>query len=103
MSPVCTVSELKSCLTHIVNSKDKSSIVHGFPIVDDDNKLIGLITREVLMVLLKKECWMEKDLRTQLTLAEIQGKQQLKAYRSMVGLVDKIDKEEEEKEVDGQP
>jgi len=37
-------------------------LVHGFPVVEaDSNILIGLVTREALMILLKNKCWMDKD------------------------------------------
>ena len=35
--------------------------VHGFPIVDDNDRLIGLIGREQLIVLLKHKCWYQFD------------------------------------------
>lgn len=34
---------------------------HGFPIVDDEGHLIGLITKQNLITLLKKGAWKEKS------------------------------------------
>lgn len=57
LSPISTVSDIQQVLIYLPK-------VHGFPIVDKDNKLIGLVTRESLMVLLKKECWLERDINS---------------------------------------
>jgi hypothetical protein len=35
--------------------------VHGFPIVDENKCLIGLISREALMVLVGSKAWIERD------------------------------------------
>ena len=72
--------------------------VHGFPIVDKDNKLVGLVTRESLMVLLKKQCWIERDLNSQIALAELQEGKNLNAYRSMAMERPKADTIEEVEE-----
>jgi CBS-domain-containing membrane protein len=39
-------------------------IVHGFPIVDEDGKITGLISRESLMILVDNKVWIERDLNS---------------------------------------
>ena len=36
-------------------------LVHGFPILEEDGKVIGLISREALMILLDNKVWIERD------------------------------------------
>jgi predicted transcriptional regulator len=45
--------------------------VNGYPIVDVNDRLIGLISRDALIVLIKKQCWTEFDPNSSLTESEI--------------------------------
>ncbi len=36
-------------------------IVHGFPVVDENKQLLGLVSREALMVVIGSKCWIEVD------------------------------------------
>jgi hypothetical protein len=84
------VQEIQQCLTYLPK-------VHGFPIVDKDNKLIGLVTRESLMVLLAKECWLERDINSQICMAELHSGQDLANYKkSMASIIGDEPVEEEE-------
>ena len=38
-----------------------SNDYNGYPIVNDDRRLIGLISRHFLIVLLKKKCWRDRS------------------------------------------
>jgi hypothetical protein len=49
----CTVKSIYGALTILK--------VHGFPIVDLNDRVVGLIGREQLIVLLKHKCWYEFD------------------------------------------
>lgn len=44
--------------------------MHGFPVVDEDKNLIGLITREALMVLLGAKCWIEEDANSKIEIVK---------------------------------
>jgi len=39
-------------------------IVHGFPIVDEREKLLGLVSREALIVVIGRCCWIENDINS---------------------------------------
>jgi CBS domain-containing protein len=56
------------CLPLVATVKEISLLLretkhNGFPIVGDGNKILGLISRDYLYVLLKKQCWVEEGSR----------------------------------------
>ncbi len=53
LSPIATVEDINKVLG--------IPIVHGFPVVEEGDQVIGLVTRESLMVLLGNKCWIERD------------------------------------------
>jgi CBS-domain-containing membrane protein len=60
LSPVSTVEEIKAAMG--------LPVVHTFPIVNDDEKLLGVISRESLMVLVGNKVWVERDLNSKVNL-----------------------------------
>lgn len=56
LSAVSTVQEIKQAM--------QIPIIHSFPIVDQNKTLIGLISRESLMVLVGNKVWIERDLNS---------------------------------------
>lgn len=53
LGPVVSVDEIKEAMG--------LPIIHGFPIIDEDNYVMGLVSREALMVLVGNKCWVERD------------------------------------------
>ena len=51
-----TVEQIKAAMSF--------PIIHGFPIVDDREKLLGLISREALIVVVGRTCWIENDINS---------------------------------------
>lgn len=56
MTPNPMSLSLVASVQQIVNGLTNYDF-HGFPIVDVKNQLIGLVTRQNLTVLMRKECW----------------------------------------------
>ena len=56
LKPVATLEQIKQAM--------QMPIVHGFPIIDENKQLIGLISRESLMVLVGNKAWIERDVNS---------------------------------------
>lgn len=63
LTPVVTVEDVKNAMG--------IPFVHTFPIVDSDDKLLGVISRESLMVLVGNKIWLERDLNSKINIEEV--------------------------------
>lgn len=64
LTPLSTVAEIKAALG--------VPYVHSFPIINAEEKLIGIVSREILMVLVGGKVWIERDANSKLDLEAIQ-------------------------------
>jgi hypothetical protein len=64
LSPVSTVEEIKAAMG--------LPIVHTFPIVDAHERLLGVISRESLMILVGNKIWIERDLNSKIDITTLQ-------------------------------
>ena len=53
LPPIATVRDISRVL--------QVPIVHGFPIVENEDYVEGLISREAIMILLDNKCWITRD------------------------------------------
>ena len=63
LSPVSTVDDIRIAMG--------LPIVHTFPIIDKDEKLLGVISREALMVIVGSKVWIERDLNSKIDILDL--------------------------------
>ncbi len=66
-----------------------SNDFNGFPIVNEDKRLIGLISRHFLTILLTKQCWKDRSSITPRTLPKSRTSLGAQSTSSLVGSDDK--------------